>query len=100
MPMPKMKFNFLRKNKDVIGAYNRLFSSHDGKIVLQDLMQQHNVLKPIFDADPQKMALNEGGRNAILRIMKFLSIEEKQLEAMTREHVERDAQYFEEDEYA
>lgn len=95
-----LRFNFAKKNKETIKAYHRLFKTVDGKIVLQDLMQKHRVLKPVFDNDTHVMAMREGERNVILRVMSFLNISETQLEEMMAEHNDRDAQYFEEEDHA
>lgn len=95
-----IKFNVLKKNRDVIKAYHRLFNTVDGKIVLQDLMQKHNMLKPVFDENPYSMAHKEGERNVVLRLMQFLNVSGEALEEMTKEQTERDAQYYEEEDYA
>jgi hypothetical protein len=56
----------------VHGAYERLFSTDDGKIVLQHLMKHGFVFESTFVAgDPHKTALNEGSRRLAISILKY-----------------------------
>jgi len=69
----KRQINMQRHRADLTLKYQRVFKSDEGKEVLADLCRANNVLKPIFDADPVKMAFNEGNRNAILMILSYLN---------------------------
>jgi hypothetical protein len=57
------------KQAEVIRAYNRLFSTTDGKLVLEDLKQAHWINRPTFDVNTNLMSMREGERNVVLRIM-------------------------------
>lgn len=57
------------KQAEVIRAYNRLFNTTDGKLVLEDLKQAHWINRPTFDANINLMSMREGERNVVLRIM-------------------------------
>ena len=57
------------KQAEVIRAYNRLFSTTDGKLVLEDLKQAHWISRPTFDVNINLMSMREGERNVVLRIM-------------------------------
>lgn len=57
------------KQAEVIRAYNRLFNTIDGKLVLEDLKQAHWINRPTFDVNTNLMSMREGERNVVLRIM-------------------------------
>lgn len=57
------------KQAEVIRAYNRLFNTTDGKLVLEDLKQAHWINRPTFDVNTNLMSMREGERNVVLRIM-------------------------------
>lgn len=67
-------------NKTVkkVSLYHAVFSSPEGQQVLYDLMKTHGVLG-VHPADPQEMALKEGERKVVLRIMSFLRLNPKTL---------------------
>lgn len=53
--------------------YHSTFSvSATGREVLKDMMKAHHFHNSTFDPDPLKLALNEGERNVVLRILTFL----------------------------
>jgi hypothetical protein len=55
----------------VQGAYQRLFGTDDGKIVLNHLIKHGFVLQSTFvEGDPHKTSLNEGSRRLVLSIMR------------------------------
>lgn len=57
------------KQAEVIRAYNRLFNTTDGKLVLEDLKHAHWINRPTFDVNTNLMSMREGERNVVLRIM-------------------------------
>ena len=57
------------KQAEVIRAYNRLFNTTDGKLVLEDLKQAHWINRPTVDVNTNLMSMREGERNVVLRIM-------------------------------
>lgn len=55
--------------------YVNVFSTPDGQWVLADMARMHNVLQETFpnpDITPTMIALNEGGRSAIVNIIKYV----------------------------
>jgi hypothetical protein len=58
--------------KERVGAYQRVFSGEDGKIVLDDLMNFCGVDRPSFDVNNVNVTfLNEGARSVGLRIQYY-----------------------------
>jgi len=69
-----------------ISDYQEVFGSPTGKKVLHDLMKKHGVLERSYSDHCQfATAFNEGGRNAVLMIMKKLRIDLRELDAMYKE---------------
>jgi hypothetical protein len=54
--------------------YQAVFKTSDGQKVLWDLMKNHHMISPTFSKDTHEMALKEGERNVVLRIMQILKI--------------------------
>lgn len=54
-----------------IRAYKSVFSTPLGKKVLHDMMKAHGMMRS-HPADPQLMALKEGERLVILRILQLM----------------------------
>lgn len=65
------------KNKKVgvVADYQELFKLPIGKNVLKDLVKTHYVLSSTFDGDSHLMALREGERNVVLRILSILKVD-------------------------
>lgn len=57
---------------DGINRYKRLFSTEDGKKILQDMILSSGVLQCSYTPDPYETAYNEGARSFVLRILKTL----------------------------
>jgi hypothetical protein len=55
-------------------SYQATFSTTDGEKVLFDLMKEHYVTGSTFSKCPQEMALREGERNVVLRILTIMKI--------------------------
>jgi hypothetical protein len=61
-------------------AYQDLFQTENGKIVLKDLMRECHFLQPTFiPGDPLSGSFNEGKRRILLRIINFLTKDEEEL---------------------
>jgi hypothetical protein len=60
-----------------VRAYKEVFSTELGKKVLHDLMRVHGVMRA-HPADPQAMALKEGERLVVLRILKLMETDPSQ----------------------
>lgn len=61
-------------------AYKALFLNEAGELVLKDLQHAHNIYGPLVahegPIDPMRLAMAEGERNVILRIMAILETKE------------------------
>lgn len=77
-----------QKQLDKIQAYKDVFGTAQGKIVLDDLMQMHYVLNSTFDKDANtnKIILNEGERNVVLRILSLMKMNTKKLQQRINSH--------------
>lgn len=64
-----------QKQVDRVLAYQQTFNSESGKKVLLDLIKQHHVISSSFDKDPYVMALKEGEKNTVLRILSILQVD-------------------------
>lgn len=69
-----------KKQLERIRRYQTVFSSPDGKWVLDDLIKVHHILGPLPDRHPGEIHRAEGERNAILRIMSILNMDPVKLE--------------------
>lgn len=69
------------KKADIAEVYRHVFSTPEGKRVLEDLIENHFICASVFENanDPFAIvAYREGGKNAVLRI---LALAGKKLEA-------------------
>lgn len=78
----------------VARAYRRLFSTEDGKLVLEDLMKCNFIATPSVGTDVHMTYFNEGARSVVLRIIRTCNLEEKQLERMIAEMNKVDEEMF------
>ena len=60
-------------------AYRQTFKigNHDAELVLEDLMRWGRIRESTFDEDPIKAAHNQGQRDVVLHILRFLNLPEK-----------------------
>lgn len=68
-----------------IHAYRRLFSTEDGKLVLEDLMKSNNIGRSVIGNDTHHTYYQEGARNLVLRIIQTCGLEEKSIKMMIDE---------------
>ena len=92
-----LSFNFQKKRKVLDAAYKRIFNSHDGKLILQDLIEQHRVLNSSFSKDATEMAFAEGERNVVLRILSLIDTSSEAILKKIKEHSERNTEYYTEE---
>jgi len=78
---------------DLVVAYKELFSSENGKLVLNDLMNITTFYRANFTSTEQ-LQYNEGARSVVLHIIKLLNLDVIQLRELIREDA-RLAQEFE-----
>lgn len=92
-----ISFNFVKKRRAIDAAYRRVFNSPDGKLILQDLMEQHSITGTTFDPNPQVSALKEGERNVVLRVMSILDMSSEKVLEKIKEHSAKNAEFYMED---
>lgn len=88
--MPKKK---AQKHVDIAIDYKAVFNSEQGQRVLYDLMKNNYVLSPTYTSNINEMALREGARNSILRIMSILKIDIDKLNIQIQKGMETDDEY-------
>ena len=59
--------------------YRTVFGTPEGERVLADLIDLNGLLRPTFNADAQVAAFNEGRRNVVLDILRFLNVTPEQV---------------------
>lgn len=59
------------KRLRLLSAFKNVFGNNnqDGKIILEYLFKQNNMMKSSFDKDPYITAFNEGKRKVILELI-------------------------------
>lgn len=64
-----------KKYAALMSAYQNIFKSPEGEMVLKDLMAAHGILTNTYNGDVNNMLLKEGERNVVLRILSILKID-------------------------
>lgn len=64
-----------KKYAAIMTAYQNIFKSPEGELVLKDLMAAHGILTNTYNGDVNTMLFKEGERNVILRILNILKID-------------------------
>lgn len=81
------------KQVDLAIDYKAVFSTEEGERVLFDLMKNNFMLAPTFTSCVHEMALREGSRNAILRILSILKVKPEELRKHITRGMEREHEY-------
>ncbi len=72
--------DMMRDQTHLHAAYQRVFETPDGQLVLRHLMKTGYVFETTFVAgDTHRTALNEGSRRMVLSIVKFVKRDHKEL---------------------
>lgn len=73
-------------------AYENVFRSEDGRLVLADLVTRNNVLgtSMVSNGDHLQMAFSEGERNAVLGILHTLQMDWEEIARLNVELGEQD----------
>lgn len=67
-------------------SYKAVFGSVDGKKVLYDMFRAHNVMSTTYCGnDPIGMAMREGERQVVIRILQIIKTDMGKLEKMMEE---------------
>lgn len=68
--------------------YQKTFSTEHGKRVLYDLIKEHHMMTPMMPADAFNLALKEGERNVVLRILTIIKTNPEKLDQLLKRSVE------------
>lgn len=83
-------FRRKRDRADLVICYQSIFSTDQGKAVLYDLMKSCHVFDHSVTEDPHETAFNEGQRSVVLRIMKLMDVNPRQLRDMMKAGTEEE----------
>jgi len=81
------------KQVDIVIDYKTVFDSEAGQRVLYDLMRNNYLLSTTYTSNINEMALREGSRNSILRIMSILKIDVNKMNELIQKGLERENKY-------
>jgi len=76
--------NTLEELKNLKGAYETLFSTDDGKKILDDLKDKYFFYKSTFDSEHSRMSYNEGQRMLALYIMDMADLHSTMIQDMEK----------------
>lgn len=79
MAADKRQAKIAKKAVEKIQLYKKIFSGPDGALVLEDLMAAHGMMGPTYNGNVRDMLIKEGERQVVLRILKYLNVNERQL---------------------
>jgi hypothetical protein len=82
-----------RKPVDRALYYQTVFNTPEGQKVLWDMMSNHHMIGSTFSKDTHEMALKEGERNVVLRIMQILKIDVASLAKRIEEGLKDESEY-------
>jgi len=86
--------NFFKKKateaSKVYNAYRRLFSTDDGKTVLNDLMKCCYVHRPTIGQTPEETYFNEGQRAVVIRILETSNKSSEEINTMIKAMVKQE----------
>lgn len=74
-------------------SYQAIFNTPDGQKVLWDMMSNHHMIGSTFSKDTHEMALKEGERNVVLRILQILKIDIDTLAKRIEEGLKSESEY-------
>lgn len=74
-----------KNHLSILKAYQTVFSSDHGKLVLLDLMKSCHIMQTIASSDPLAMATKEGERLVVLRILNRLKWDLKKYQKVLEE---------------
>lgn len=68
-----------------VSDYQTVFTSEQGQRVLWDMFSNHHMMSSTFNKDPMTMAMHEGERNVILRILSLTKMDAAKVQKLIRE---------------
>lgn len=85
--MKQRELNVAKKSAARMSAYQNVFNSPEGQIVLEDLMKVHHIMGTTFDdSNVRKTIFREGERNVVLRILAILKMDVKAIQERIKSH--------------
>lgn len=91
--MVKTEKKRARKPVDRALSYQAIFNTPEGQKVLWDMMSNHHMIGSTFSKDTHEMALKEGERNVVLRILQILKIDVTSLAKRIEEGLKDESEY-------
>ena len=88
MQAKKTQAEKAKKQVSVRRAYQDVFSSPQGKLVLHDLMREHDILSVPRSLDHAQLAFNAGEQSVLKRIFVYLNTDVKNLEERIKDYVQ------------
>lgn len=82
-----------RKPVDRALSYQNIFNTDEGRKVLWDMMSTHHMIGSVFSKDTHEMALKEGERNVVLRILQILKVDVNALAKRIEEGLKEESEY-------
>lgn len=87
MQAKKTQAERAKKQISVRRAYQDVFNSPQGKLVLHDLMREHDILSVPRSLDHAQLSFDAGAQSVLKRIFVYLNTDVKNLEERITEYV-------------
>lgn len=84
----KTQIEKARKQLTVRRAYQNIFGSPEGKMVLHDLMREHDLLSVPRSLDHAQLSYEAGAQSVLKRIFVYLNTDIATLEERIKEYVQ------------
>jgi hypothetical protein len=75
-------FEQAKKKREILESYRKVFSSPEGKLILEDLIKSTKFFETIYHEDHSIMAFDEGQRALVLRIISMVRLKPKDIDKM------------------
>lgn len=86
-------FDIFKKKVDIATYYQAVFSTHEGKRVLNDLVEKSGILNSSFDPNPQVLSFNSGKKELVILILRELNVDIQELIKRQEEQKALDQKY-------
>jgi len=88
-------FKRSQRTADIIKAYKHIFNSKEGQVVLYDLMNNSNFLRPTYSSKCPNVQthLNEGKRELVLYILTKFQTDPKIVLELMKRGADEEARY-------
>ena len=83
----------IRRERQLMEDWQEIYRTAAGKRAIGDLLYWANVMTPIVESDPIKLAIANGERNLAIRLARYLNLTPEIFPATMRENDEVQAGY-------